>query len=398
MSNHLKTNERWNMKASVLEFLKNYQVKFDMENDAIDLRNMALNYAHGIIPVEDVHRAILTVIGPRYSKLTNPAFDPSGGAIIQYKDNTTSPRFAYIDWEDMYLWPIFQRDVIPNHIEKIYKDFNPTCIMVPCAIKITLDGKVIYCIWDGHHTLQTCRMMNYSKFPVWYIDVDHIPLSVIENAGFGNTDADRIKYGCWLAGTNMRRINGKGKRALSPYDEFMIGYETQDAQYVSMMNILKKHNCYPRRHSGYSGAFTQIRSGVECYELTDDRGIKGRYWDRALRFHRTVWPGAPLILEVFRPISYLYQRAELEGFTLTEDFDKELADLFVNKYGDPESVEKTIKESYWAAYHDTSGTNKIRGHIPEHDKDRVLNGMINLYVQNNGKFLLPSPTCQWRVF
>ena len=395
MSNHvmLKPAERWNVKSSVLEFLKKYETKFDMESDAIDLRTMSLNYEHGIIPLEDVQNAILTVLGPKYSQVIKPAFDPSGGAYITYTDQSTSPRFAYIDWEDMYLWPIFQRDVIPNHIEKIFKNFNPTCIMVPCAIKLTIDNKPIYCIWDGHHTLQTCRMMNYSKFPVWYIDIDHIPLHEIENAGFGNTDAERVKYGCWLAGTNMRRINGKGKRALSPYDEFMIGYETRDAQYVSIMNILKKHKCYPRRHSGYIGAFTQIRSGVECYELADGYGIKGKFWDRALRLHRTTWPGSPLILEVFRPLSYLYQRAEIEGFNLTIDFDVELADILVNKYGDPESVEKRIKESFWTAYH----TNNIRGHIPDHDKDRVLTGMINLYNQNGGKFLLPSPVCQWSV-
>lgn len=397
LSLRAQTQKPWNKKQATLAFKKKYKKDFAMDGDAIDLREMAKNYPNELIPLEDIFQAVTTVIGPRYA-ISNTSYDPSGGAIIQYSDTTISPRFGYIEWNEAYLWPIFQRDVAPNHVEKIYKDFDPTAVIVPCAIKITLqDGRAIYCIWDGHHTLQVCRLKGYTKFPVWYIDVDHIPLSTIENAGFGTSDSDRIAYGAFIAGTNMRRINGKNKRPLSPYDDFLIGVETRDAQYVSMMNILKKNNCLPKRHATCDGAFTQIKSGIECYEFTDDNGVKGQFWDRALRLHRKTWPSAPLTLEVFRPLSMLYHKASIEGFDLPVSFDIELANLLVNKYGDAESVQETIKESYWAAYHDTAGTNKLVGQIPEHDKDRVLNGIINLYTQSGGKTLLPAPTCQWRV-
>ncbi len=387
----------YNKKQAINTFIKSFKHPFEMKDDAIDLREMAKNYDHEIIPLEEIHKAIVTVIGPRYS-LVKPSYDPSGGAQIHYPNNSISPRFGYITWDESYLWPIFQRDVAPNHVEKIDKDFDHTAVIVPCAIKITLTegdlkGKTIYCIWDGHHTMQVCRLEGYTKFPVWYIDVDHIPTDVIENAGFGATDAERIKYGAYIAGTNMRRINGKNKRPLSPYDDFMIGVETRDIQYVSMMNILKKHKCVPKRHATMAGAFTQIKSGIECYELSDDNGVKGQFWDRALKFHRTNWPAAPLTLEVFRPLSYLYHRAHLEGFALDANFDKELAAMLIKKWGDAESIQEGIKESFWKAY--TNG--KIKGDVPDHDKDRVLNGLINFYTQNGGKSMLPSPVCQWKV-
>jgi hypothetical protein len=37
------------------------------------------------------------------------------------------------------------------------------------------------------------------------------------------------------------------------------------------------------------------------------------------------------------------------------------------------------------------------GQIPDHDKERVLAGIINFYKQNGGQQMLPIPSCQWKV-
>lgn len=380
----------YNKKQAINTFVKKFKHPFEMKDDAIDLREMAKNYPNNTIPLEDIRQAILTVAGPKYANMTVTPYDPSGGAIIQYPNTSVSPRFGYIKWEDAYLWTVFQRDVAPNHWEKIIRDFDHTCAIVPCAIRITLkDGKTIYCIWDGHHTIQVMKQQGYTSFPVWYIDIDHVSDEEVEEAGFEATDDGRIAYGAYLAGTNMRMINGKNKRPLSAYDDFMIGLETRDPQYVSMMNILRKHNCVPKRHATCAGAFTQIKSGIECYDF--DKGIS---WDWALRLHRTTWTAAPLTLEMFRPLSMLHHRATVEGFTLDAKFEKELMALLVKKWGDPDSIQEGLKDSYWKAY---NTPNKLKGNIPEHDKERVLAGLINLYRQSGGKTMLPEPTCQWKV-
>ena len=380
----------WNKKQAINFFVKKYKIQFEMRDDAIDLREMAKNYPNNMIPLEDIRQAILTVVGPKYIDMTVSEYDPSGGAQIIYPNNVVNPKFGYISWDQAYLWTVFQRDVAPNHWEKIFRDWDHTCAIVPCAIRITLkDGRVIYCIWDGHHTIQVMKQQNYTVFPVWYIDIDHVSDYDIENAGFDLSDEGRIAYGAYLAGTNMRMINGKNKRPLSPYDDFMIGVETRDPKYTSMMNILRKNNCVPKRHATCAGAFTQIKSGVECYDL--DQGVS---WDRALRLHRDTWKSAPLTLEVFRPLSMLFHRATIEGFSLDQKFEKELVQMLVNRWGDSESIQEGIKASYWQAYH-TSGL--LKGNIPEHDKERVLAGIINFYRQQGGKTLLPEPMCQWRV-
>jgi len=388
----VQTTRKYNKKQAIKTFVSKFQTPFDMKDDAIDLRTMADNYEHGIIPLEDIHQAIVTVLGPNYAPLEFD-YDPSEGVEITMGAGTArNPKFTYIDWSQAYLWPIFQRDVAPNHSQKIYVDFDPTCVIVPCAIKFTINGKVYYCIWDGHHTIQVCRLKGYSKFPVWFIDTDIIEDAVIEKAGF-NPKTERIAYGCWLAGHNMIRINSKNKRKLSPYDEFMIKLETRDADAVAMMNILSKNNCTPKRHATMAGAFTQIKSGQECFELADTYGNRGQFWDRALNFHRTVWPKAPLELEVFRPLSILYHKAATQGLALDVQFDKELETLLVSTYGDPTTVQETIKESYWDAYYNNKGS----GRPAEHDKTRVVDGLINLYNQKVNRATLPPADYVWKV-
>jgi hypothetical protein len=385
----------WNRKQSILNFVKKFNYPFEMAEDGIDLRTMAKNFNDGPIHLEEIHKAIVTILGPKY-QITSFDFDPSGGNYLGYASSKRPKEyFDYISWAKLWLWTIFQRDVAPNHIEKIYKDFDPSSVIVPCIIKITLtDGQTIYCVWDGHHTIQVCRLKGWTKFPAWIIDLDQFTTEEIENAGFGISDEERIRFGCWVAGTNMRRINGLNKRPLSHYDDFMIGLETNDSKFVAMMNILKSHGCKPKRHASQAGDWTQIKSGIECFDLEGLNGpSNGLYWSRAIAFHRKNWKKSYLVLEIFRPMSYLYQLAAIQGFNLPQSFDDELANMLIKRWGDAESIQEGIKESYWAAVHN----NTLIGQQPQQDKFRVLDGLINFYKQNGGSVLLPAASCQWKV-
>ena len=118
----------YNKKAAILAFVKRFKHPFDMKDDSIDLREMSKNYNDGPIPVEDIHKAIVTVLGPTYHNITF-GYDPSGGGFLGYA-NGKRPKeyFDYISWDQLYLWTIFQRDVAPNHVEKIYKDFDESSV------------------------------------------------------------------------------------------------------------------------------------------------------------------------------------------------------------------------------------------------------------------------------
>ena len=384
----------YNKKQAILSFVNKFQHKFDMKDDQIDLREMAKNFNDGPIPVEEIHQAIVTVLGPKFHNITF-GIDPSGGGYLGYAEGKRPKEyFDYIDWTELYLWTIFQRDVAPNHVEKIYVDFDESAVIVPCIIKITLSGKTVYCVWDGHHTIQVCRLRGYTKFQAWVIDLDQFTLAEIENAGFGDTDEERIRFGCYIAGTNMRRINGLNKRELGAYDDFMIGLETRDPKFVAMNNILKANGCMPKRHATCDGAWTQIKSGIECFDLEGATGASnGAFWSRAVAFQRNHWTKGHMILELYRPMAYLYQWANIQGFALPASFDKELATMLSTRFGDAEEVQEGIKESYW----DAINAFKVIGEQPQHDKFRVLNGIINFYKQSGGKVMLPAPTIQWKV-
>ena len=56
----------YNKKQAINAFVKKFEHNFDMKDDSIDLREMAKNFNDGPIPVEDIHQAIVTVLGPQY--------------------------------------------------------------------------------------------------------------------------------------------------------------------------------------------------------------------------------------------------------------------------------------------------------------------------------------------
>ena len=60
----------YNKKQAINAFVKKFKHEFDMRDDSIDLREMSKNFNDGPIPVEDIHQAIVTVLGPQYHNIT----------------------------------------------------------------------------------------------------------------------------------------------------------------------------------------------------------------------------------------------------------------------------------------------------------------------------------------
>jgi len=361
--------------TEINNFLKNYKISFEMKDDAIDTRTMAENYSDGIIPLKDIAKAIDITLGPTKNlKRDKIVKDLKKGKV----------KFAWVKWDNMYLWPRFQRDVAPNHIYKIEQDFDPTCIIIPTAIKV---GDR-YMFWDGHHTVQVAYRQGYKVFPVWYLDVDLISTDEMAEHGF----TDKIEYGVWLAGQNMIRINSRNKRKLHAYDEFMILLETKDKDTTEMNYILTATGFTAKRNPYTENAFSQIKTGKAIYDMApeDDPLNKGRYFKRALMFHKSTWDLAPAELEIWRPMALLYREAEKFGITIDKQFDIELGKLFTEKWGDPNTVQKELKEEYYRQLH-----NKGFKAPRDHDQWRVYDAIINLYNAEINRIQLPLPQCRW---
>jgi len=194
----------------------------------------------------------------------------------------------------------------------------------------------------------------------------------------------------------MILINSTNKRPLSHFDKFMILLNTSDYKATAMNLILQATGCIAKRNAKIPGSWTQINSGIECFDLPDGNGVpsNGRYWKRALQFHRKTWAAAPLELEVFRPLSYLYQAFDVNGIVCDAQFDAELAAILTTKYGDPESVQLGIKNSYENALLNNLG----RGNLLKNHKEQVTAGLINLYNQQCGRLaVLPPAAYVWAV-
>ena len=97
---------------------------------------------------------------------------------------------------------------------------------------------------------------------------------------------------------------------------------------------------------------------------------------------------------MFRPLSYLYQAFDVNGIVCDAQFDTELAAILTSKYGDPESVQTAIKDSYSDALLNNTG----RGQLLNNHKEQVTAGLINLYNQHCGRLaVLPPAAYVWAV-
>lgn len=93
-------------------------------------------------------------------------------------------------------------------------------------------------------------------------------------------------------------------------------------------------------------------------------------------------------------MSYLYQAFENGNYEIDSNFDVELENILVQKYGDPETSQKSIKESYENAIVNNLG----RGRLLKNDTEIVMNGLINLYNQNCGRLaVVPQADYVWSV-
>jgi len=356
-------------KSRIAAWLRKFPRKFDVEKTAIDLREMVNNYKDGHIPILDIADGIQAVIGN--APVSRVSIDP--------RKSKRVPKFQWVPIGDCYIDPRFQRDVAPNHINNIEKNIDTRMILVPCAVKLVKDGKPIFCIWDGGHTTQLLIRQGWTHIPLWFTDVDDLSESEL-------VEAEEAMIG--LAGRSFLAINKTFKRPVGGYNEFMILVETKDVDALTIMLILKSHGCQPYRYKRQSGDVTHFEALWEVYDLQNKAGVKGTYLARALAFHRRHWPKAAIEAEVMRPMAMLYQMCDTQlGHQPSDDFDHDLGQYLIKKYGSAEAVQEGIKASY--AEHHPNGRDS--------NPAQVLSGLLNIYAKHINKESVAIPPVRWNV-
>jgi hypothetical protein len=340
--------------------LSKYKIPFEISEAAIDLRTMSENYENGIIPNDDIAKVVDAILGP--SSVAPKSIDPL---------TLNVPKFAWVSMDEIAIKPSFQRDVGPNSIEKIEKDFRNDGIIVPCAVKDCITG--LFLLWDGHHTTRVCYREGWTHMPVWYTDA--------------NTDnpedvAQAIKSLDLKAGRNFLSINKKNKRPVSRYDEHMISVECGEPVALQIKSILEANNAYVKRSSDDPGAVTHIAHLYDSYDLTQvTTGVRGMYLAKALQFHRTTWPQEQVHGIMLFSLARMYHLTELHTKVfLPNEFDIEFGDILRRVYGPSEAVEKELKQQFINHF----------GSLAAHP-DVVTAGLVLTYVKHGKEFKLFRP-------
>ncbi len=354
----------------IANFLSNFKVQFEMSDAAIDLRTMAENYADGIIPNKDIGEAVAAVLGP--APMPRLSIDPR---------KLNVPKFTWAPMDDCALNPIFQRDVMPNHVGNIEPKFKADTIIVPCAVKDPVSGKFL--LWDGHHTTRVCERQGWTHMPVWYTE------AMIDDS---HSLEEATKILISHAGNSMITINKSGKRQLSRYDEHMIAVECGHPEPVIVQNICDANKVRVRRQSTKAGYISHIEHLYGAYNLVQaSSGIKGIYLSRALNFCRTTWPKEEIRAIVMLGMARLYQQTETQtGVLLPPAFDLEMGTILKKLYGPAEAVHDEtsgFKAQFIAHFGSMAGHPEV-----------VTSGLVLTYLKHGkGGFKLAQPESSYPV-
>jgi hypothetical protein len=350
----------------IIKVLSKYKIPFEIEDAAIDLRTMSENYENGIIPNADIAEVVDAVLGE--SRVAPKSVDPR---------TLNVPKFTWVCMDDVAINPKFQRDVAPNSIDKIERDFQNDMITVPCAVKDIVTK--MFLLWDGHHTTRVCYRAGWSHIPVWYTEVNASDPADLERA---------LQELILKAGRSFLTINKKNKRPVSRYDEHMISVECGEPVAVQIKNIMEANDAYVKRNSDDPGAVTHVEHLYGSYELTQvTTGVKGMYLARALRFHRTVWPQEKVHGIMLIALARLFHQTDLNtNVLLPTEFDTEFGNILRQVYGPSEAVHEELKQQYINHFGSLAGHPEV-----------VTAGLVLTYVKHGTAYKLAQPESTYPV-
>jgi len=350
-------------RKAVRKIMQKYEHPFDVEIDAIDLRQMSKNFPLGIIPTEAIDEIINAILDN--AKGGKREVEPRS---IDPEVLNITPKFAWVDIDQTAINPIFQRDVAANHVFKIEKDFDPNKIIVPCAVKDMQTG--LYLLWDGHHTSRVASRKGWKKIPVWYIEADVSD----------KTEEEAMAELILLAGRAFLTINKTNKRPVSRLDEHLIRLECGEHEARLVEDILVRYNSKFARKDDKTGQISHISNTYDVFNLASPDGTRGIYLHRALDFYRSTWPKEGVNGVMLKGLGLMFQMIDVSKGLHTIDktaFNTELANSLHSVYGSAKIAREEIEEQYTETYGDAG-----RDLTPV----QVANGLMCHYKVHNSTF------------
>lgn len=386
-----------------------YKEKFDAEPKVIDLRAMAKNFDLGVIKGMKINDVINLVI-PQMKKLIDDGHVPKEDPYkdkdnLPQLDGSIHPQPQYLDREVLSLLTLFQRNVIPENILKIFKDFDITTPSTIEVLKFTYKGEVLWLIWDGHHTYQICVLRGYSRLLCKVVDMDaYTDEQMIKEYFKGEnrklSEDERFKFVVWKGGMNFLRNNCFNKEMIDDFNRYMVQFSIGHKPTMDLEDVLRRNDCQIVRKEKKGGDITQVKIVEQLFQKEKD-GKKGVYLDMALRTCRKTWPDLHMELEVYRPLAELFQLLDEKNISVDDEFITKLGAGLKKEFGSAEKVQTKLKKSYESAI-ENQDFRLTAEKLPSNNKMKVLAGIINVYQQkiwrdNKDLPLIPEAEVVWTI-
>jgi hypothetical protein len=327
-----KAKRRATAHNSLGQFMAKFSHKFDVEEAFIDCKEMSKNYAHGLIPMNDLAQAVDAISGPWQGPVNQYQSTTLAGKILVL--NNLTPQFEMVPLTKLFSHPSFNRDTSPNHCIKLEMDWKDHFAMCGLGIKMPEKyGGNVYNADTTHTGVNRIRRGD-KELPMWVAEVP-------DQGSFDDTH----EYALFIAGHLFLAINVRNKRGVDIFDQHFIKVSCGIYPSPQIQTIIDNVSgvCIRRAGNKIAGAIHNLNETYMTYDLDAKTATPGALLECSLNWLVRNFKHQSIDGCLMTSFAMLIQENNKAGIVWTQADEDKLAKELSKRYTTANRAQLSIK-------------------------------------------------------
>jgi len=329
-----KISRRATAHNSLGQFLSKFSHKFDVEEAFIDCKEMSKNYAHGLIPMQDLAAAVDAVSGPWEGRINQYNSETLTGKVLTMFNLV--PQFEMVPVAKVFSHPSFNRDTSPNHCIKLEADWFDHFAMTGLGLKMPAKyGGAVYNA-DSTHTGVNRIRKGDTMLPFWVAEVP-------DQGNFNDTH----ELALYIAGILFLAINVRNKRGVDIFDQHFIKVSCGIYPSPQIQQVIDNVPGVMVRRAGnkIAGAIHNLNETYLTFDLDKKTATPGALLERSLKWLSRNFKHQSIDGCLMTSFAMLMKDNLALGIDWTVQEEDRLADLLKKRYTYANKAQLAIKDA-----------------------------------------------------